>query len=204
MTLTSLVLFVSVYVAAVATPGPGIAALIARTLGRGTSGALPFILGYVVGDLFWFAAAAAGLSVVAKNYAALFDVLKYAGCLYLLYVAVNLWRQDPALPEATEAPAAERPVSAFLGSLFLTLGNPKVMIFFLSIMPLVIRPEEITVTMGLELAAIIVVILSSVLTAYMLLASRARALFRSRRSVAALQKTNAGILAGAAVVIATR
>ncbi len=204
MTLTSLVLFVSVYVAAVATPGPGIAALVARTLGRGTSGALPFILGYVVGDLFWFAGAAAGLSVVAKNYAALFEVLKYAGCAYLLYVAVMLWRQDPALPDITAAPAAERPVSSFLGSLFLTLGNPKVMIFFLSIMPLVIRPEEISLVIGLELAAIIVVVLSSVLIGYMLLASHARALFRSRRSVAAMQKANAGILAGAALVIASR
>ncbi|KAF0231731.1 MAG: hypothetical protein FD175_639 [Beijerinckiaceae bacterium] len=204
MTLTSLLLFVSVYVAAVATPGPGIAALVARTLGRGTNGALPFILGYVVGDLFWFISAAAGLSVLARSYGALFEVLKYAGCAYLFYVAVTLWRQDPTLPDITTAPAAERPMSAFLGSLFLTLGNPKVMIFFLSIMPLVIRPEEMTLVIGLELAVIIVVVLSSVLLAYMLLASRARALFRSRRSVGAMQKANAGILAGAALVIASR
>lgn len=204
MTLTSLLLFVSVYVAAVATPGPGIAALVARTLGRGTHGALPFILGFVVGDLFWFVAATAGLAVIARTYAVLFEVLKYAGCAYLLYVAVTLWRQEPVVTDIAETPATERPVSAFLGSLFLTLGNPKVMIFFLSIMPLVIRPEEITVVMGLELAVVIVVVISSVLVAYMALASRARRLFRSRRSVGAMQKTNAGILAGAALVIASR
>jgi len=44
---------------------------------------------------------------------------------------------------------SESAVAAFLGSLFLTLGNPKVMIFFLSIMPLVIRPEDIAFLVGI-------------------------------------------------------
>lgn len=204
MSFTSLALFVSVYAVAVATPGPGIAALVARTLGRGTSGAIPFILGFVVGDLVWFVGAALGLSVLAKAYAPLFEALKYAGCAYLLYIAVSLWRQKAALPEPGVLPPAESPTSAFLGSLFLTLGNPKVMIFFLSIMPLVIRPEEITLAVGLELATTIVAVIASVLLAYMLLANRARRLFRSKRGVEIMQKANAGVLAGAALVIASR
>jgi len=54
-------------------PAPASRLLLARTLGRGTGGALPFILGFVVGDLIWFVAAALGLSVIAKTYAPLFD-----------------------------------------------------------------------------------------------------------------------------------
>ena len=56
VTLTSLLLFAAVYFAAVATPGPGVAALVARVLGHGLEGVAPFIAGYVVGDMIWLIA----------------------------------------------------------------------------------------------------------------------------------------------------
>ncbi|MGL5447811.1 MAG: LysE family translocator [Rhabdaerophilum sp.] len=204
MSFTALLLFISVYAVAVATPGPGVAAVVARTMGRGTNGAIPFVLGFVVGDLAWFIAAAAGLSVVAKTYAPLFVAIKYAGCAYLVFIAIQLWRAEPVPLEAGAEPAVESPYAAFLGSLFLTLGNPKVMIFFLSIMPLVVRPEEMSLWVGFELALTIAVVISTIMLGYILLANRARNLFRSKRALGLIQKTNAGVLAGAAVVIATR
>ncbi len=204
MSFGALMLFVSVYALAVATPGPGVAAVVARVMGRGLSGALPFMLGFVVGDLVWFTAAATGLSVIATSFAPLFAVIKYAGCAYLAFMAYQLWRAEPALLTEGSEPIAERPVTAFLGSLFLTLGNPKVMIFFLSIMPLVIRPEDISLGVGLELAVTIAIVIAGILSAYMLLANRARRLFRSKQALGALQKANAAVLAGAAAMIATR
>ncbi len=68
------------------------------------NGALPFVMGFVVGDLVWFIAAAAGLSVLAKTYAPLFVALKYAGCAYLVWIAIQLWRSEPVLPEAGTTP----------------------------------------------------------------------------------------------------
>jgi threonine/homoserine/homoserine lactone efflux protein len=168
------------------------------------NGALPFVMGFVVGDLLWFIAAAAGLSVLAKTYAPLFLAIKYAGCAYLVWIAIQLWRSEPVLPEAGAAPPVENALAAFLGSLLLTLGNPKVMLFFLSIMPLVVKPEEISLIVGVELAAAIGVVISGIMLFYMLLANRARRLFRSKRAIAVIQKANAGVLAGAAAVIATR
>lgn len=204
MSLTALLVFISVYAVAVATPGPGVAAVVARTLGRGMQGAVPFVLGFVAGDLIWFAAAAAGLSVLAQTHAPLFVALKYAGCAYLVFIAIQLWRSEPALSEAGATPSPQSPVAAFLGALFLTLGNPKVMVFFLSIMPLVVKPEAISLRVGLELAASIAIVISAILFGYMLLANRARRLFRSKRAIGAIQKTNAGVLAGAAALVATR
>ena len=204
MTLPSLLMFIAVYAVAVATPGPGVVAIVARALGRGTAGIVPFLLGYVVGDLIWFIAAATGLSVLAKTYAPLFDALKYAGCAYLFYLAVQLWRQDPVLPDEASALPEQSGYANFMGSLFLTLGNPKVMIFFLSIMPLVIKPEEISVMIGLALALTISIVISSILFGYALLAARARRLFHSKSTIATVQKINAGVLAGAALVIASR
>ena len=136
MTFSALVLFAAVYCAAVATPGPGVAALVARVLGQGLKGVAPFIAGYFVGDMIWLTFAATGLAVVAKTFAGVFVAIKFAGAAYLLYLA---WRMAtaPAAVEAAPTPAT-RGWRAFLASLSLTLGNPKVMVFFLSIMPLVV------------------------------------------------------------------
>src|ERR1700722_2842842 len=142
MTLSSLVLFAAVYFAAVATPGPGVEALVARVLGQGLKGVAPFIAGYFVGDMIWLTLAATGLAVIAKTFAGVFVAIKFAGVVYLLYLA---WRMAMA-PTAVDAPptATTRGWRAFLGSLSLTLGNPKVMIFFLSIMPLVVDLRTLT------------------------------------------------------------
>ncbi len=136
MTLGSLVLFAAVYFAAVATPGPGLAALVARVIAYGLVGVAPFIAGYVVGDMIWLVVAGTGLAALAKAFAGAFTAIKYAGAAYLLYLA---WRTATAPATRGEAPPpASRGFRAFFGSLSLTLGNPKVMVFFLSIMPLVV------------------------------------------------------------------
>ena len=202
MTTTSLLLFAAVYFAAVATPGPGIAALVARVLGHGLIGVAPFIAGYVVGDMVWLIVAGTGLAVLANAFAGLFLALKYAGAAYLLYLA---WRMATAPSTVGEgAPAASRGWRAFLGSLSLTLGNPKVMIFFLSIMPLAVDVKSLTPLAIAELAGLCVVVISCTLAAYALAANRARALFRSARALRFVHRAAGGAMAGVAVAVATR
>ena len=142
MSLASLLLFVAVYAAAVAMPGPGIAALVARVLSQGTRGVAPFILGFVVGDIVWLLMAATGLTALAHAFAEVFIAVKYAGAAYVLYLAYRMATAPVATAEV--ASAASQGVRAFLGALSLTLGNPKVMIFFLSIMPLVVDVKSLT------------------------------------------------------------
>jgi len=201
VTLTAMALFAAVYFAAVATPGPGVAALVARVLGHGLRGVAPFIAGYAVGDLIWLVAGA-GLSVLASAFAKLLAALKYAGAGYLLYVAWKMATASVVVGEA--APAASRGWRAFLGSLSLTLGNPKVTIFFLSIMPLVVDVRAQTPLGIAELAALCAVVISSTLAAYALAANRARALFRSARAMRFAHRAAGGAMAGVAVAIATR
>ena len=91
MTLSSLFLFAAVYFAAVATPGPGVAALIARVLGQGLMGVAPFIAGYFVGDMVWLILAATGLALVAKTFAGVFVAIKFAGAAYCS-IWLGAWR----------------------------------------------------------------------------------------------------------------
>src|ERR1051326_7116879 len=91
MTWYGLSVFSLAYVLAVATPGPGVAAVIARSLGHGLRGAPAFIAGFLVGDLIWFTFAATGLAMLAQSAYTVFVIVKYAGVAYLLYLAYRLW-----------------------------------------------------------------------------------------------------------------
>lgn len=202
MSPSALLLFAAVYAAAVATPGPGIAALVARVLGQGLPGIAPFIAGFVVGDMVWLILAALGLSVLAHGFAGVFLAVKYAGVAYLLGLAYRMFT-GPVGGELA-APPASRGWRAFLGALSLTLGNPKVMIFFLSIMPLLIDLKALTPVALLELAALCAVLLSAILTAYALAADRTRSFLRSTRAMRLAHRAAGGVMVGAAAMIATR
>ena len=163
MTITSLLLFASVYFVAVASPGPGMAAVVARGLAQGMQAAPAFIAGFVVGDLIWFTVAATGLAVIAKTFETLFLAIKYAGCAYLLYIAWKIWTAPVAAGNVEAAHEKVKSWPSFLGSLSLTLGNPKVIVFFLSLMPLVVDVKTITPLAFVEMAVIIVLVFTPVL-----------------------------------------
>jgi threonine/homoserine/homoserine lactone efflux protein len=204
MTPASLLLFASVYFVAVAAPGPGMAAVIARGLGQGMKAAPAFIAGFLLGDLIWFTIAATGLAVIAKTFATLFLAVKYAGCAYLLFLAWKIWIAPVTAGDVKAANETVRPWPSFLGSLSLTLGNPKVIVFFLSLMPLVVDLQSITALVFVEMAVVIVLVFTPVLAATLYLADRARRVFTSETALRRINRGTAGIMAGAAVAIAAR
>jgi|SRR5271155_4034483 len=197
--------FCTVYFLAVATPGPGVAAVIAQGLARGSAGAPAFIAGFLVGDLIWFFAAAFGLSALAQTAHAAFVIVKYAGALYLLYLAYKLWTA-PARPlaEVKEQRLARGPRSLFLGSLTLTLSNPKPMLFFLALLPSVVPLETLNALGHIEIAGAIAVILPATLGGYVLIATRARAWLRAPRAIRIVNRSSGALIAAAAVTVATR
>jgi len=200
-----LVTFCAVYFLAVATPGPGVAAVIARGLARGPQGAVAFIAGFVVGDLIWFLGAALGLSALAQTAHSVFVTVKYAGAAYLLFLAYRLWtaparRLDPI--DTTDI--VQRPLASFLGSLSLTLGNPKSMIFFVALLPTVVNLESLPPMGYVEIASAIAVILPAILGTYVLAAARARVWFQSPRANQLLNRSSGTVMAAAAVAVATR
>src|SRR5437868_3575027 len=84
MDLTALIVFATALLVAAASPGPGIIAIVARVIGRGSRGAVAYSAGFVIGDLVWLTVAILGLAVVAQAFAQVFLVIKYAGAAYLL------------------------------------------------------------------------------------------------------------------------
>jgi threonine/homoserine/homoserine lactone efflux protein len=203
MDIGSLAIFAGVYFLAVASPGPAIAALVARSLATGFRRSLPFAAGIAAGDLIWLSLTAFGLAVLMQSFHGLFIAIKYAGCAYLLYLAYKLWT-SPA--DAPPAPAAARGegLRLFFGGIALTLGNPKVIVFFLSILPLVIDLEAMTPLAFAEIAMLITLIIGATLLAYAYAADRARRLVASPRALRRINRLTGGVMAGAAAAIAAR
>jgi len=204
MSLHGIALFCLVYLVATATPGPGIAAIIARVLAKGAVGIWAYIAGFVLADLIWFTLAATGTAVLAQTAHTAFLAVKYIGAAYLVYVAYRMWT-DPVVPVEEKIDAV--PTSALrllMAGATLTSGNPKVMIFFLALLPTVVDLRAVGVTEYLQIAAAMCVILSSVLSAYALAAMRARRLFKSMRAMRWLNRGTGTVMAGAAVTVATR
>ena len=195
--------FCVTYFLAVATPGPGVAAVISQALARGAAGAPAFIAGFLVGDLLWFLAVVLGLSALAQHAHTAFVAVKYLGALYLLYLAYKLW-SAPARPLETGPQVARPPRALFLGSLMLTLSNPKPMLFFLALLPTVVPLETLNALGHLEIVGAIALILPATLGGYVLIAARARAWLRSARAVKIINRGSGTLIAAAAVAVATR
>jgi threonine/homoserine/homoserine lactone efflux protein len=197
--------FCAAYFLAVATPGPGVAAVIAQGMARGLAGAPAFIAGFMVGDLMWFFAAALGLSALAQTAHVAFVIVKYAGALYLLYLAHKFW-SAPARPLAElKGPHSEQRVHRlFLGSLTLTLSNPKPMLFFLALLPTVVPLETLNTFGHLEIAGAIALILPATLGGYVLIAARARSWLRNPRAIKIVNRSSGTLMAAAAVAVAAR
>src|SRR5580658_6961834 len=159
--------FCVIYLIAVATPGPGIAATVARALACGTQGLPAFIAGFVVGDLTWFTFAATGMAALAHAAHGVFMAVKYIGALYLLYLAFRMWTTPAGvLSTQTDGIGREGVLRVFAGALALTLGNPKAMVFYLALLPTVIDLQAMTVGGFAQIALVIFLILSAVLTTY--------------------------------------
>ncbi|MGN6573441.1 MAG: LysE family translocator [Pseudolabrys sp.] len=202
MTTTALVIFAGALLVAAASPGPGILALIARVLSVGFANAVPFAIGLALGDLVWLAAAVLGLAVLAHTLSGAFVAIKFAGAAYLLYLAYRMWTA-PVDPGTVEA-APQRRGGLFFAGLSVTLGNPKVVAFYVALLPSLIDLTHVGVVGYLELAVLCLAVLTLVLGAYALAAARARALFRSRRAIRVFNRTGSALMAGAAVAVATK
>jgi threonine/homoserine/homoserine lactone efflux protein len=133
-----------------------------------------------------------------------FVAVKYAGVAYLLYLAYRLWTTPPKVVEEIPVEQGNKASQLFLGALALTLANPKTMIFFLALLPTVVRLETLSLIGFLEIVAAICIVLPLVLGAYVLAAARARRFFRSPRAIRNLNRGTGVAMAGAAVAVATR
>jgi threonine/homoserine/homoserine lactone efflux protein len=204
MTLFTLLAFTIAYVVAVLVPGPGVAAIVARALGGGFWSAVPMIVGILAGDLIYLVFALFGLAAIATYFGPIFVVVRWAGALYLLYIAWQFWTARPGT-EQLGPRRREHWFRTFLAGFALTMGNPKTIVFYLALLPTVVPLDHPITALGFtELTLIVVVVLLAIGCGYAALAAWARELFTSTTAIRRLNKTAGAIMAGAAAFVVAR
>jgi threonine/homoserine/homoserine lactone efflux protein len=204
MDLAGLLLFSSALFIAAASPGPGIAAIVARVLGRGPKEAVAFSIGVALGDVVWLTFAILGLAALAQAFHEVFLVIKYAGAAYLLYIAYKIWTAPAVAKDVKPEAGTEHPTKLLLGGLALTLGNPKTVVFYLALLPTILDLTRITVLGYAELVVATLSVVGVVFAGYIVLAARARQLFTTPKAIRILNRTTGALLAGAAAAVASR
>ena len=201
MPLHAYLLYCAVYAVAIAIPGPGIVAIVARALGSGFRATVPAAFATAVSDWALMTLSAFGLALVAKAMGPLFLIVKLGGAAYLVYLGYRYWTA-----KVTERPDADAvAVSArqsFLSQLSLSIGNPKAIGFFVALLPTVVDLHTLNVLGYLELSAATFVLIPLIVLAYAALASRVRGLLSSRRARKTINKSAGAVLVGAAIGVA--
>jgi threonine/homoserine/homoserine lactone efflux protein len=203
MTLTGFATYSAALALAVAVPGPGIVAMVARGLGSGFRATLPMAIGIALGDLVYLTAAVLGLAFIAQTFGLMFMAFKYAGAAYLAYLAWKFWTSGVGI-DKVEARKSEGPAASFLSGLMVTLGNPKVMVFYLALLPAIVDLSIVTFRDYAALLVLTTLILFAILLPYLALATRTRALLQTPRALRRISRTAAFFLGGAALAIAAR
>ncbi len=204
MGLISLLGFAGALVIAAGAPGPSVAALVSRVLARGVRDVLPFVLAMWIGECVWISLAVFGLSAIAHAFEALFMIIRCAGVAYLLFLAWKMWFA-PAVDEGEgEAMPPSSPIRMFLAGIGVTLGNPKIMVFYMALLPALVDLRHMGATGWAELMATAVCVLFVVDMSWIALAARARRFLNSRRARRIVNRSSAAIMAGAAVALAAR
>ncbi|KVH48302.1 lysine transporter LysE [Burkholderia diffusa] len=203
MTLSALAVFAIALLVTAGTPGPSVAALVARVLTNGVRDVLPFLAAMWIGEALWLTLAVTGLSAFARTFETGLLVLKLLGVAYLLFLAWKMWTAPTDTP-AGDLPRGQSPSRMFVAGTLVTLGNPKIMLFYLALLPTIVDLTHVGVIAWAELVGTMLAVLIFADCFWSLLASRARALLTSARAKRIANRTSATAMAGAAVAIATR
>jgi threonine/homoserine/homoserine lactone efflux protein len=201
MTLESYLAFCAAAAALAFVPGPTVTVIIANSLRYGARAGLANVLGTQAGFVIWLAIAALGLGAAIQVMGIWFDVLRYAGALYLAWLAIKLFRSSGDLAVAVDR--ARPKGSFFLQGFIVIMSNPKMLVLFGALIPPFITPGGSPMQQILLLGLTFMAIAAVGDTAYALMAGKAGA-FLSRSRIRALEIVSGCFLLGGGIWMALR
>lgn len=161
-------------------------------------------LGLQLGLVLQIAIIAAGVGAILAASATAFQVIKWFGVVYLVYLAVKQWR---ALPSDLSDESAVRPIGKPLSLVFrgflVNVSNPKALVFMLAVLPQFINPHAPLLAQYLTIGATMITVDLLVMAGYTGLAARVLRLLRTPKQQQRMNRTFAGLFLGAATLLAT-
>jgi threonine/homoserine/homoserine lactone efflux protein len=202
MTLEIWLAFVATSAVLLVIPGPTILLVVSYALGQGWRTALPMAIGVALGDFTAMTLSLLGLGALLAASATIFTILKWVGAAYLVWLGIKLWRAGGAL-DATPRTDAVSSLKMLGHAWLVTALNPKGLVFFVAFLPQFIDPKlPLLPQVGMLAATFLVMAFTNVI-AYALVASRARTMARSARTLGIINKAGGSLLIGAGIATVT-
>ena len=155
------------------TPGAGAIFTMSNSLNSGFRRSIWGILGQQVALVIHIVIVALGVGVLVSNSPLIFNIIRYAGAAYLVYLGIRQFLHKPDLDkESVEEKKNEPALSMFQRGIWVNLLNPKAIVFFLAFMPQFIRPSEPLLQQYVVLTATVIVIDIMVMWLFFALAAR--------------------------------
>jgi RhtB (resistance to homoserine/threonine) family protein len=178
--------FVAVSALVIVTPGQDTALTIRNTLLGGRGGGVATALGVATGQAVWALATSVGLSALLAASHPAFVALRVAGAAYLVWLGLHalrdaVRRREPAAVSTTARSGRLRSPRAYVQGLLSNLGNPKMVVFFTSLLPQFVTPGSGSFSALLLLGLLFCAMTFTWLACYAAAVAKARAwLLRSR------------------------
>ena len=188
--------YCALYAVAIAVPGPGVISIVARALGSGFRATVPACLGITAGDLILMTLSAFGLAMIAQAMGQLFQIVKIAGGLYLLFLGYKYWTARVSAQSEIVPESAGR---GFLTQMGITLSNPKAIAFFVALQPTAIDLSRLTFAGYLEWVGAPLVLIPAVTMGYA--AARLKDLVASVKARRRINRGAGIVMAGAGIAI---
>lgn len=164
--------FVVVTAVFLLSPGPAVMLQINNGIRYGVRRSVIAVLGNMLAFQILIVLSALGLGALLTASAELFDLCKYLGAAYLLYLGVRLWRAAPVANSAEVN--TDRPGDLFRRAFLITASNPKALIYVSALLPQFVDPAQPLVTQFSLLALSCALVQFLVFMLYVVLAARAR------------------------------
>ncbi len=168
MSTATLLLFILASAVAIVTPGPTVLLAMSNGSRHGVRAACWGMGGAVLADLILVGAVASGLGVVLAASEVAFQLLKWAGALYLAYLGWKMLRSDAALVLPTAPSGAARPTGLKLGlrSFVVAVTNPKLLLFMSAFLPQFINTQASLLPQYLTVACVLALMNLMTMLAY--------------------------------------
>lgn len=182
MTASSALTFAVAMLVFALSPGPGVVAVVSTAVSRGFLPAIALSTGLVLGEVF--------------------IVVRVIGAAYLVWMGIQAWRTRPASTAAVETSGG--PWRSLVAGFLISLGNPKVMVFYLGFLPAFLDLTKMTFADVALIVAILVPIGLSTMAIYALLAGQARRWLAAGRGALWMNRTAGTLLVGAGAAVAIK
>ncbi len=197
---SAIIFFITIIVFSI-TPGPGVFAILAKSMTEGVRPCISLTLGMAVSDVVYLILACYGLSTIAEQWGSVFTLIRIAGAIYLIYLGWKIWHNRA---KYIEQDSGGKNMTGFVTGFLISASNPKVILFYIAFLPSFMDLSSLSANDIMLVSLITFTGLMIGLMSIAISAAWARRFFRSEKAMTGLNRVAGSIMISAGVYLGTR